>query len=93
MIFQKSQPRINKRGKVENVVKGMEDERKKILLWKIIKKKKKKEEKEKNYEKNMKNITIFSNFEKNINTLNPWINCNLNTIPGVTDVIKFNRTP
>ena len=32
MIFQKSQPRINKRGKVENVVKGMEDERKKILL-------------------------------------------------------------
>ena len=88
MIFQKSQPRINKRGKVENVVKGMEDERKKILLWKIIKKKKKK-----NYEKNMKNVTIFSNFEKNINTLNPWINRNLNTIPGVTDVIKFYRTP
>ena len=56
---------------MENVVKGMEDERKKILLLKINKKKKKKEEKEKNYEKNMKNITIFSNFEKNINTLNP----------------------
>ena len=32
MIFQKSQPRINKRGKVESVVKRMEDERKKILL-------------------------------------------------------------
>ena len=41
----------------------------------------------------MKNVTIFSNFEKNINTLNPWINRNLNTIPGVTDVIKFYRTP
>ena len=66
---------------------------KKFFYEKLSKKKKKKEEKEKNYEKNMKNITIFSNFEKNINTLNPWINGNLNTIPGVTDVIKFNRTP
>ena len=60
---------------------------KKIFYKKLLKKKKK------NYEKNMKNVTIFSNFEKNINTLNPWINRNLNTIPGVTDVIKFYRTP
>ena len=30
-----------------------------------------KKKKKKNYEKNMKNVTIFSNFEKNINTLNP----------------------
>ena len=44
---------------------------KKFFYLKLSKKKKKKEEKEKNYEKNMKNITIFSNFEKNINTLNP----------------------
>ena len=44
---------------------------KKFFYEKLSKKKKKKEEKEKNYEKNMKNITIFSNFEKNINTLNP----------------------
>ena len=62
---------------------------KKFFYEKLSKKKKTK----KNYEKNMKNITIFSNFEKNINTLNPWINHNLNTIPGITDVIKFNRTP
>ena len=62
MIFQKSQPR-----KVENVVKRMDDERKKIILVKINQKKKKKKKKMK---KNMKNITIFSNFEKNINTLN-----------------------
>ena len=60
---------------------------KKFFYEKLLKKKKK------NYEKNMKNVTIFSNFEKNINTLNPWINRNLNTIPGVTDVIKFYRTP
>ena len=60
---------------------------KKLFYEKLLKKKKK------NYEKNMKNVTIFSNFEKNINTLNPWINRNLNTIPGVTDVIKFYRTP
>ena len=29
------------------------------------------QKKKKHYEKYMKNITIFSNFEKNINTLNP----------------------
>ena len=39
---------------------------KKFFYEKLLKKKKKK-----NYEKNMKNVTIFSNFEKNINTLNP----------------------
>ena len=61
---------------------------KKLFYEKLSKKKKKKIMK-----KNMKNITVFSNFEKNINTLNPWINRNLNTIPGVTNVIKFNRTP
>ena len=31
----------------------------------------KKKKKKKKMKKNMKNITIFSNFEKNINTLNP----------------------